>query len=110
VPRDASTLCARGRMLERLGRFDDGRQSYMRALDVSPLSRDIFNRLLDVSERTGTVPSLLEQIGRLRQLYPKLTHLEEWHERVKTRLPGQRPTETGARRAASGLGEAQVVA
>ncbi len=98
APRNASTLCARGRVLERLGRFDDSRHSYIRALDIAPLSREIFERLLDVSIRTGDVASLLEQLDRLQQLYPKLTHLQEWQAQARARSPAERPTDSLRRR------------
>ena len=98
MPRNASLLCARGRMLERFGRFDDGRRSYVRALDVAPDSQEIFDRLFDVSIRTDKVLSLLEQLERLQQIYPKLTHLQEWSAQVRARLPAQQPTDSTRRR------------
>ena len=98
MPGNAPILCARGRVLERLGRFDDGRRSYVRALDIAPDSRQIFDRLLDVSIRTGRVMLLREQLERLQLIYPKLTHLEDWSARTRTHLPQERPADSIRRR------------
>ncbi|HEX5520241.1 MAG TPA: hypothetical protein VFX29_01045 [Longimicrobiaceae bacterium] len=76
-PADAELHTVRAGELEALGRATEATAAYTRAFELEPQSEPIFRALLRLREQDATLPALLEQVRRLRTLYPDVPNLAE---------------------------------
>jgi tetratricopeptide (TPR) repeat protein len=90
---DAGLQVARAEVLEQLGRRAEAIAAYTRALELAPADEMAFRALVRLRQENGTLPALLEQVRRLRTLYPNIPGLDEREVEVLHRLG--RGTETG---------------
>ncbi len=85
-PADAGVQILRARTLEALGRTDQAIAAYTRALDIAPEDENAFRALVRLRRQNGTLPALLEQVRRLRTLYPDRPGLAERETEIIHRL------------------------
>lgn len=76
----------RAELLELLGRAGEAVDAYTRALEVEPEDGTAFHALIRLRQEQGTLPALLEQVRRLRAIYPELPGLAEREIEVLHRL------------------------
>lgn len=83
---DVELLRMRGRLLAATNHPREALDAYTRAYDLAPADDSIFHELQDLSERQGTLGSLLDQIRRLRIRVPASRALADHEIEVSERL------------------------
>lgn len=83
---DAASQSARAATLERLGRTEQAIAAYSRALELAPANDTTFRALVRLHRQNETLPVLLEQVRRLRTLYPDTPGLSERETEILHRL------------------------
>lgn len=72
---DVDLQLARARTLEALGRTEEARAAYTRTLELEPENVEVFRALVRLRQADDTLTALLEQVRRLRTLFPDLDAL-----------------------------------
>jgi tetratricopeptide (TPR) repeat protein len=85
-PALAELLRERAALLELLGRAGDAIDAYTRALEIEPEDVTAFHALVRLRQENGTLPALLEQVRRLRAIYPDTPGLAERETEILHRL------------------------
>jgi tetratricopeptide (TPR) repeat protein len=85
-PALAELQLARAEILEELGRAEEAMDAYTRALEIEPEDETAFRALVRLRQENGTLVQLLEQVRRLRTIYPDLPKLAEREIEVLHRL------------------------
>jgi tetratricopeptide (TPR) repeat protein len=93
-PSDAELHISQAKELEALGRTTEAAAAYTRAFELEPSDEALFRALVRLREQSETLPALLEQVRRLRTLYPDTPGLAERETEILHRLG--RLTEVGA--------------
>lgn len=96
-PSDADLHAERARELEALGRMSEAIRAFTRAFDLEPENVEIFRALVRLREEAGTLPTLLEQVKRLRILYSDISALTEYEIEILHRLGRLEEAEAAAR-------------